>query len=71
MIAFKHHIAQSMIGQKIHFKCDCIIPLDHTGVIKDYEITNNNEIVFLVDVNSKIIKIGENHPNLYVEKVNN
>ena len=65
MISFKDYIAKEFIGRRVHFKCDCLFPLDHVGVIKDYEI-NNNEIVFIVDVDGKIIKIGENHPNLQV-----
>lgn len=65
MISFKDYIAKEFIGRRVHFKCDCLFPLDHVGMIKDYEI-NNNEIVFIVDVGGKIIKIGENHPNLQV-----
>ena len=66
MIDFKNYIAEQLIGQKIHFKCDCIFPINHIGIIKDYEIIKN-EIMFLVDVGGKIIKIGENHPNLLVK----
>ena len=65
MISFKDYIAREFIGRQVHFKCDCLFPLDHVGMIKDYEI-NSNEIVFIVDVGGKIIKIGENHPNLQV-----
>lgn len=65
MISFKDYIAKEFIGRLVHFKCDCLFPLDHVGMIKDYEI-NSNEIVFIVDVGGKIIKIGENHPNLQV-----
>jgi hypothetical protein len=39
--------------------------LDVVGIVVDYEI-KDNELVFLVDVNGKIISIGENHPNLMV-----
>ena len=65
MVKFKDYIAKQIIGRKLHFKCDCLFPLDHTGTIKDYEIVNN-EIIYIVDVGGKIIKIGENHPNLQV-----
>ena len=54
-----------MIGKSLHFKCNCIFPLDTIGKIINYELIGN-EIVFLVDVGDKQIKIGENHPNLYV-----
>lgn len=66
MIEFKHYIAQQLIGKKLYFKCECLFPLDHIGIIKDYEISKN-EIIYWVDVNGKIIKIGENHPNLLVK----
>ena len=65
MVKFKDYIAKQLIGKKLHFKCDCLFPLDHIGIIKDYEIVNN-EIIYIVDVDEKIIKIGENHPNLQV-----
>ena len=65
MVKFKDYIAKQIIGKKLHFKCDCLFPLDHTGTIKDYERVNN-EIIYIVDVGGKIIKIGENHPNLQV-----
>jgi hypothetical protein len=67
MIEFKKYIAEQIIGKTLHFKCDCLFPLDHVGIIYDYEI-KNNEIIFIVNVDGKPIKIGENHPNLYIEK---
>ena len=67
MLPFKSYIAKSLIGKQLHFKCDCLLGLDRIGIIKDFEIVTN-EIVFIVDVNGKIVRIGENHPNLYVEE---
>lgn len=70
MDPFKHYIAQNMIGKSLYFKCDCIVPLDITGRIIDYEIVDN-EIMFVVDVpGHNPIKIGENHPNLSVTETN-
>jgi hypothetical protein len=43
--------------------------MDIIGIIKDYEIINN-EIIFHVEANNKIIKIGENHPNLMIYDAN-
>lgn len=65
-VEFKKYIANQLLNHKLHFTCDCLFKLDVTGIIKDYEISDN-EIIFIVDVNGKIIKIGENHPNLFVE----
>ena len=66
MDSFKKYIAEQLVGKTLHFKCDCLIPLDHTGIIIGYEISGN-EILFVVNVDGKMIKIGENHPNLQVE----
>ena len=66
MINFKNYIAQQLIGKKLYFECKCLFPLHHEGIIKDFEI-ENNEIIFLVEIDNKIIRIGENHPNLKVE----
>lgn len=62
---FKEYIAKQLIGKKLHFVCDCIMRVDVTGIIVGYEICQN-EILFWVDVRGKIIKIGENHPNMIV-----
>lgn len=68
MQTFKSYIAKSLIGKQLHFKCNCLLGLDHIGIIKDFEIVTN-EIIFIVDVNGQIIRIGENHPNLYIEEI--
>lgn len=67
MIPFKSYIAERLIGRKLRFNCDCIFPIDGTGVIVGFKMISN-EIIFLVDVGGKIVSIGENHPNLYVEE---
>lgn len=66
MKRIKELIAEQLLYKQVHCKCECIIPMDFFGYIKDYEITNN-EIVFLIDNKGKIVKIGENHPNMYIE----
>jgi hypothetical protein len=64
-IAFKKYIASQLIGKNLHFKCDCTLRLDVVGRVVDYNISAN-EIIFIVDVDGKLIRIGENHPNMYV-----
>lgn len=64
----KSYIATQFIGKKYHFKCDCLFSIDVIGVIKDFEIISN-EIIFIVDVDGKIIKIGENHPKMTIEEI--
>jgi hypothetical protein len=68
MIPIKQYIAQQFIKNTYHFTCDCLIPLDVIGTVKDYNISNN-EIVLIVSVNNKIIHIGLNTPSLYIEQV--
>lgn len=64
------YMASLLVGKTYHFVCDCIIPLDVTGLVVDYTILNSShEIVFSVNVSGKIIKIGSNHPNLTVTPV--
>lgn len=64
----KEILAKSLIGQTFHFTCSCILPIDDIGTIKDYEIVNN-EILFIVDFHGKIVRIGENHPNMFLTEI--
>lgn len=64
----KKYIGDMFIGKSYHFKCDCIIPLDIIGTVVDYEISNN-EIILLVQHNSKIVHVGLNAPSLLIEEV--
>lgn len=64
----KKYIGEQFVGKSYHFKCDCIVPLDLTGTVVDYEISNN-EIILLVQHNSKIIHVGLNAPSLLIEEV--
>ena len=57
-----------MVGKRLNFKCSCTLPFDVIGIIKGFEISSN-EIIFDVEVNGKIMKIGENHPKLTVTEV--
>ena len=68
MERFKYYIGQQLIGKRLRFYCDCSFGMDVIGTIVDCEIVKN-EIIFLVDVGDRIIKIGENHPNLQVKKI--
>ena len=61
----KDYMAKLMIGKSFRFICNCIVSMDITGKIKDYEVLGN-EIIFLVESKGKIIRIGENHPKLKI-----
>lgn len=64
----KNVLADSLKGKTYRFKCSCIIPIDDVGIIKDYEIVNN-EILFVIDFHGKIVRLGENHPNLTLSSI--
>lgn len=64
----KQVLAESMIGRTFRFKCPCLIAIDDEGTIKDYEISDN-EILFIVDFHGKIVRIGENHPNMLLSSI--
>lgn len=68
MIPIKQYIAEQFIENTYHFTCDCLIPLDVIGTVKDYNISNN-EIILIVSVDNKILHIGLNTPSLYIEQV--
>lgn len=67
-IPIKEYIARQFLNDTYRFKCDCVVPLDIIGVVKDYEISGN-EIVLLVESQSRLLHIGLNTPNLYIEKL--
>ena len=64
----KDYLAKQMLGKHLHFHCDCIVSMDVDGVVRDYELSQN-EIIFIVDVGGKLIRIGENHPNMKISLI--
>ena len=69
MTPIKTYIANMFIGKSFHFKCDCIMPFDVTGEVKDAE-TIGSEIILLVDIGShKLLHIGLNTASLLIEAV--
>ena len=68
MIPIKDYIANSFIGKTFHFVCDCIIPMDIIGTVKEYSISNN-EIILLISTNTRILHIGLNTPSLVIEEI--
>lgn len=61
----KDYLAKQLLNETFRFKCNCLVSFDIIGKVVDYEIVNN-EIVFIINSNNKMIKIGENHPNLEI-----
>lgn len=69
MIEIKKYIAEQFKGNTYHFKCDCVLALDLKGTVVDYELSGE-EIILIVSVDHKILKVGINHPNLKIKKLN-
>lgn len=59
-------MGESLLGKTAHFKGGCFLNIDATGKIVDYTVVNN-EVVFQVKVGPRVISIGSNTPNLYIE----
>lgn len=68
MTPIKNYIAEQFINKTYHFVCDCIIPLDVIGVVKDYEVIGH-EIILLVSSNNKLIHIGLNTSSLQIQEI--
>lgn len=68
MTPIKTYIANLFVNKTYRFKCDCLVPFDIIGTVKDYEIVGH-EIVLLVSVNGKVIHIGLNTSALQIETV--
>ena len=68
MIPIKEYIAQQFLYNRFHFKCDCIVPLDVIGYVKDYEFSGH-EPILIVDANGRLLHIGLNTPSLYIERL--
>ena len=65
----KEFIAESMIGKKARFLCNCTAHIDLSGTIVSYWLSGQ-EIVFKVQTaDGKLYDIGENHPNMTVETI--
>ena len=67
MIPIKTYIADSLVGKRVHFQCECIMNIDVKGIVRDWSLYQD-EIIWNVFLdNGKMIKIGENHPNMNIE----
>lgn len=68
MVSYKEFVAKQFLNKTVRFKCDCIAPLDVAGKVINFYL-EKNEIIYIIETNNKIIKIGENTPNLMVSFV--
>lgn len=68
MTPIKEYIGKSFVGKPYHFTCNCIMNLDISGVVCDYEIIDN-EVVLLVMHADKVVRIGLNTPSLMIKDI--
>lgn len=70
MLPVLDYIGSLFVGKTYHFSCDCIVPLDFTGEVKDYEVKPSGEIVLTILRDSgKVFSMGLRHPGLHLEEV--
>jgi len=63
----KTYIGEMLLNKRVHFYCNCIMNLDVTGKVTSWKVVSN-EVIWEVTLDSgKVIKIGENHPNMSIE----
>lgn len=63
---YKDFIKKQFIGRTVRFTSDCIVRLDITGTVVDTE-HSGSEIIYIVDVGGRLMKIGENTSKLCIE----
>lgn len=69
MIHIKDYIAEHFLNKSFHFKCDCLIPIDTTGLVKDYKIIGNEIVLYVANNNGRVIQIGLNTPSLRIDLI--
>lgn len=69
MTPIKSYMADCLVGKKLHFRCDCLLNIDLIGEVKGWSLSHGEIIWDVYTSNGKIIRIGENHPNMEIEEV--
>lgn len=66
MTKYKQYVGDTLLNRKVHLTCDCIIGLDVVGTIINYEIVSNEIVYLLATDDGKLIRVGENTPDLKI-----
>lgn len=69
MTPIKTYIADTLVGKRLHFKCDCLLNIDVFGTVKGWSLYQGEIIWDICTDNGRIIKIGENHPNMFIDEL--
>lgn len=68
MKSYKEYIINQFKGRRVRFLSDCVAKFEITGTVVDTE-SNGSEIIYIVDVGGKLLKVGENTPKLMIDFV--
>lgn len=66
MHPFDTLVYSQMIGKRVHFKCDCLFPIDFIGTVIGFKL-NDGVLSYEVLNNDKTIYIELTHPNMRAE----
>lgn len=70
MINFNEYLYSFLIGKKYRFKCDCTIPLDISGIVKDIKIISSEVYIYIErQDDKKLRRIVASHPNLMIQEL--
>lgn len=69
MTPIKSYMADSLVGKHLHFRCDCVMNIDVIGTVKGWSVYQGEIVWDIYTDNGKVISIGENHPNMFIEDV--
>lgn len=69
MIPIKSYMADSLVGKKLHFKCNCLLNIDVVGIVKGWSLYQGEIVWDVYTDKGRLIRIGENHPNMNIEEV--
>lgn len=66
MIKYKKYVGDALLNRKVRLACDCIIGLDVIGTVVNYEIVGSEIVYLLATDDGKLIRVGENTPDLRI-----
>ena len=69
MTPIKTYMADTLVGKRLHFKCECLLNIDVVGIEKSWSLYQGEIIWDVYTDSGKLIKIGENHPNMFIDEL--
>ena len=69
MTPIKTYMADTLVGKRLHFKCECLLNIDVVGIVKSWSLYQGEIIWDVYTDSGKLIKIGENHPNMFIDEL--